>query len=74
VARRSPRRTEGRYDVARVHGIFVLDEPKSVHELDFGNLASAMSRKVTLDILLGDSLGQVAQVQSGCRYLSHDCN
>jgi len=43
-----------RYDVARIHGIFVLDEAEAVHELDFGNLASAMSRKVTLNILFGD--------------------
>ena len=43
-----------RYDVARIHGIFILNEAKAVHKLDLGNLASAMSRKVTFNILLGD--------------------
>lgn len=51
-----------RYDVARVHGIFVLDEAEAVHEFDFGNLASAMSRKVTLNILLGDCTMKVPEL------------
>lgn len=41
------------HDVARVHRIFVLDEAKAVHEFDLGDLASAMSVEVVLNIGLG---------------------
>jgi hypothetical protein len=45
--------TEGRDDVTRVHGVFVLDKAKPVHELDFCDFASAMSGEVALNICLG---------------------
>lgn len=41
------------YDVTCVHCIFVLDEAKAVHELDLGDLASAMGVEVVLNIGLG---------------------
>lgn len=42
-----------RNDVPRVHGILVLDEAEAVHELDLGDLASAMGCKVAFNIGLG---------------------
>ena len=42
-----------RDDISRVHSILVLDKAKAVHELDFGDLARAMSRKVIFDISFG---------------------
>lgn len=44
-------------NVASIHCILVLDEPKAIHEFDFGNLAGAMSTEVGLDVGLGDFLG-----------------
>lgn len=41
------------HNVTRVHRIFVLDEAKAVHELDLGDLASAMGVEVVLNIGLG---------------------
>jgi hypothetical protein len=46
-------RTEGRDDVASVHGIFVLDEAKAVHELDLSDFAGSMCREVLLHFSLG---------------------
>lgn len=40
-------------DITGVHGIFVLDETEAVHQLDFGDVASAMGREVGLNIGLG---------------------
>lgn len=42
-----------RNNIAGVHGILVLDETKAVHELDFGNLAGSVSRKVGFHVGLG---------------------
>jgi len=44
---------EGWNDVTRIHGIFILNEAEAIHELDLGDLPSAMGREVILDILLG---------------------
>jgi hypothetical protein len=40
-------------DVTSVHGIFVLDEAKAIHELNLGDLASAMGVEMILNIGLG---------------------
>jgi len=40
-------------NVARVHGVFVLNEAEAIHELDLGNLACAMGVEVVLNIGLG---------------------
>ena len=42
-----------RYNIPGIHGILVLDEAKAIHELDLGDLARAVGRKVSLDIGLG---------------------
>jgi len=55
---------EGRHDVTRVHCIFVLDEAKAVHELDLGDLASAMGVEVVLNIGLGSIAREVAKVEA----------
>lgn len=44
-------------NVARIHGVLVLDEPKAVHEFDLGNIPGAMGRKVVLNIGLGSCDG-----------------
>jgi hypothetical protein len=49
----SKARTEGRDDVARIHGVFVLNEAKAVHELDLGDLAGSMGGEVLLNFSLG---------------------
>ena len=41
------------HNVTCVHCIFVLDEAEAVHELDLGDLASAMGVEVVLNIGLG---------------------
>jgi hypothetical protein len=41
---------EGWNDIARVHGIFVLDEAEAVHEFDFCNLAGAMGLEMSFNI------------------------
>lgn len=41
-----------RNNITRVHGIFVLDETKAVHQLDLGDFASAMGREMGLNIIL----------------------
>ena len=43
-----------RNDVTGVHGVLVLDEAESIHQLDLGDFTGSMGRKVSLDILLGD--------------------
>lgn len=43
-------------DIARIHGIFVFDEAKAIHELDFGDLAGAMGVEVVLNIGLGSCI------------------
>lgn len=42
-----------RNDISGIHGILVLDEAEAIHELDLGDLASAMGRKVGFNIGLG---------------------
>ena len=56
-----------RHDVTRVHCIFVLDEAKAVHELDLGDLASAMGVEVVLNIGLGSysARGPVSEFRRG---------
>ena len=45
-----PKLTEGRDDIARIHGVLVLDEAEAIHELDFHDLTGAMGIEVILDI------------------------
>lgn len=54
-------------DISGIHCIFILDEPKTVHELDFGYLASAMSSKMRLDVLLIDYEANLVQHRPGLR-------
>lgn len=49
--RREDQRT--RHNIARVHGILVLNEAEAIHQLDLSDLSSAMGRKMGLDISLG---------------------
>lgn len=42
-----------RNDITGIHGILVFDESKAVHELDLGDLSSAMSVEMGLDISFG---------------------
>jgi hypothetical protein len=60
-------------DIPGIHGILVLDEAKTVHKLDLGNLTGAMGREVSLNIGLGSIPGQIAQVEAGGRHFSHCC-
>ena len=46
-----------RNNIASIHRILVLDEPESVHELDLGDLTSAMSGEVSFDVGLGSFRG-----------------
>lgn len=60
-------------DISGVHCILVLDEPKTVHELDLGYLASAMGSKMRLDVLLTDYWGQFSTKQAGIKRGRADC-
>ena len=40
-------------NVSCVHRIFVFDETKPIHELDFRDFTSAMCAEVVFNILLG---------------------
>lgn len=40
-------------NIARVHRVLIFDEAESIHQLDLGNFASAMGRKVSFNIGLG---------------------
>jgi hypothetical protein len=51
--------TRTRYDIARVHGVLVLDEAKAIHELNLGDLAGAMGVEVVLNIGLGSYIHMV---------------
>lgn len=42
-----------RYDIARIHGVFVLDKAEAIHELNLRDLAGAMGVEVVLNIGLG---------------------
>ena len=42
-----------RHDIARIHGVLVLDEAEAVHELDLRDLAGSMCGEVLLDVTLG---------------------
>ena len=54
-----------RDNIARIHGVFVLDEAEAIHELDLGNLAGAMGVEVVLNIGLGSySHGPVSDARS----------
>jgi len=54
-----------RDDVTRIHGVLVLNEAEAIHELDLGDLASAMGLEVGLYFGLGGIAGKVAQIQAG---------
>jgi len=54
-----------RDDISRVHRILVLDETESVHELDLGDLASAMGGKMGLNIGLGSCRQQSGAAFNG---------
>lgn len=41
-----------RHDIARIHGILVLNKAEAVHELDFGDLASSMGGEMLLNVTL----------------------
>jgi hypothetical protein len=51
---------ECRDNITSVHCVLVLDEAKSVHELDLSDLTSAMRLEVALDICLGGIARKVA--------------
>lgn len=61
-----------RNDVTRVHGVLVLNETKTIHELDLSDFASAMGLEMRLDFCLGGIAGEIAQVEAGRGYLGHD--
>ena len=42
-----------RYDIARIHGVLVLDKAEAIHKLNLGDLAGAMGVEVVLNIGLG---------------------
>jgi hypothetical protein len=42
-----------RNNIARIHGILVLDKAEAVHEFNLFDNTSAMGGEVTLDISLG---------------------
>lgn len=39
--------------IAGIHSILVLDESEAIHELDLGDLSSAMGVEMRLDVCLG---------------------
>lgn len=47
------------HDITRIHRVFVLNEAKAIHELDLGDLASAMGVEVVLNIGLGSYSARV---------------
>ena len=61
-----------RDDVAGIHGVLVLDEAEAVHELDLGDLASAMGLEMSLNFSLGGIARKIAQVKAGSRDFGHD--
>lgn len=60
-----------RYDITRVHSVFVLDKAEAIHELDLGNLTGAMGVEVVLNIGLGsyNSHGPVSEAIHASRNL-----
>lgn len=52
-------------DIAGIHGILVFDEAKAIHELDLGNLTSAMSLEVRLDVGLCRVAREVPEIEAG---------
>lgn len=50
-------------NIASIHGILILYETETIHELDLGNLAGTMFAEVSLDFWLGDLEGVSAAVQ-----------
>lgn len=58
-----------RDNVARVHRIFVLNESEAIHELNLGDLASAMGGKVSLNI--GFSSWGLIHINLRCLYCPH---
>jgi flagellar biosynthesis regulator FlaF len=51
---------ESRNDITSIHGVLVLDETETVHQLDLSNFASAVSLEVAFDVCLGGITGKVA--------------
>jgi hypothetical protein len=68
-----------RNNITGIHGILVLDESKAIHELDLGDLSSAMSVEMGLDVGFGsyrvisrvNSLRTCEQVGSKMRQTLH---
>lgn len=58
-------------DVARIHGVLVLDEAEAIHEFDLGDLASSVSLEMGLDVCFGSIAGEVPQIEARSRYLCH---
>ena len=52
-----------RNNVARIHGILIFDKAKAVHKLDFGDVSSSMSSKMSFDIGFGSCGGRRVLVQ-----------
>lgn len=65
---------ESRNDIARIHGVLVLDEAEAIHELDLGNLTGSVGLEVGFDVCLGGIAREVAQVQAGGRDFRHGCD
>jgi len=59
------RAMEGGNHIAGIHCILVLDESEAIHELNLGDLSSAMGIEVRLDVGLGSTTRKIAQVQPG---------
>lgn len=47
-------------NVAGIHGILILDEAKTIHELNLCNFSGAMFREMRLDIGLGSCRQRVS--------------
>ena len=58
-----------RYNIARIHGVFVLNKAEAIHELDLGNLTGAMGVEVVLNIGLG-SYNHTVQSAMPCQQVS----
>lgn len=55
-----------RNDIARIHRVLVLDKTEAVHELDLGNLASAMGREVGFNVSFGGWMSTLAATRQRC--------
>jgi hypothetical protein len=60
-----------RNDITSIHCVLILNEAEAIHELDLGDLTSAMCLEVSLDVCLGGIAGEVPEIEAGGRDLSH---